>query len=396
MAVLARNVLWSCTLLATGFGALPANADDAPQPPPAATTPSSPSGEAKADPYAVPDGTPEQITDFLDDLRRSRKVFASREDAVDHAIKVQRALIAGADKILAQKTDEDTAYAAAEMKLQALGLLASAGIDGAMAEALKAARSLQKDEREDIAELAGEWVTELRVVGAPELEPAERTALVNEFLDAVKKTKYSRQSLSNAIRLGESLETNPDASIAAEYYADLSALMKSSLNSQYVEIAEYLDATVRRLRLPGNSMVVTGTTLAGQPFDWKTYKGKVVLVDFWATWCEACVAELPNIKANYDKYHAQGFDVVGISVDEDKDQLAAFLKSQQIPWTNLFAEGGEQPTASYYGISPLPTAILVGRDGKVLSLMARGEILNELLEKEFAKAPPASKPEPKK
>lgn len=138
----------------------------------------------EADPYAVPEGTPEEIMEFLEKLRRSRKSFATRADAVDHAIKVQRALIAGGSKILAQKTDEETAYAAAEMKLQALGLLASAGIDGAMEEALKASRELMKDQREEVAELATEWHGELRVMGAIELEPAARQALVEEYLAA--------------------------------------------------------------------------------------------------------------------------------------------------------------------------------------------------------------------
>lgn len=348
--------------------------------------------EKKADPYAVPDGTPEQITDFLDDLRRTRKAFATREDAVDHAIKVQRALIAGADKILAQKTDEDTAYAAVEMKLEALGLLASAGIDGAMDEALKAAKELMKDMREDIAELAQEWHGELRVMGAPELEPAERQALCDEFLAALKTAKYARSALADAIRLGEALESHPDNAVAADYYDKLCALLKVSPNPQHGEIAEILEANVRRLKLQGNAMLVQGTTLAGQPLDWAKYKGKVVLVDFWATWCGPCLQELPNVKENYEKYHKQGFDVVGISLDENKEQLADFLKEEQIPWTNLFAEKGDQPTARYYGITGIPTAILVGRDGKVISLNARAEILGELLEKEFAKAALPPKP----
>lgn len=345
----------------------------------------------KADPYAVPDGTPEQITDFLDSLRRTRKVFATREDAVDHAIKVQRALISGADKILAQKTDVDTAYAAVEMKLEALGLLASAGIDGAMEEALKAAKELMKDSREDIVELATEWQGELRVMGAPELEPAERTALCDEFLTALKTSKYARSALADAIRLGEALETHPDNAVAADYYDKLSATLKQSSNPQHSEIAEMLAANVRRLKLQGNAMIVQGTTLAGQPLDWAKYKGKVVLVDFWATWCGPCLQELPNVKDNYEKYHQQGFDVIGISLDENREQLTAFLSEEKIPWTNLFAEDGNQPTARYYGITGIPTGILVGRDGKVISLNARAEILGELLEREFAKPDPAAK-----
>ena len=111
-------------------------------------------------------------------------------------------------------------------------------------------------------------------------------------------------------------------------------------------------------------------------------RDKPVLVEFWATWCGPCRAELPNLKQCYAKYHDRGFDVVGVSLDQDVDTLKQFLAEEQIPWTNLFdpgAAGWDNPLAARYGIKAIPTAMLVDRQGKVLSTTARGPELERLL-----------------
>jgi peroxiredoxin len=118
-----------------------------------------------------------------------------------------------------------------------------------------------------------------------------------------------------------------------------------------------------------------------------------VLVDFWATWCGPCIGELPNLKAHYDAYHEAGFDVVGISLDDDPEALRQFVADQQIEWTTLIDpdpvnQGWENPIARQYGISGIPACILIDQEGKVVSLNARGEELGRLLE-ELLGPPPA-------
>lgn len=347
-----------------------------------------PAAAETADPYAVPDGTPEEITEFLEKLKRTRRNFKSRKEAVEHAIKVQWAISAAGDKILATKgIDNDTATEAAEMKFEALTLLANAGIEGALDAATKAAETLKADPRKEVAELAQETLDTLKILSAATLPEPERKALIKETLTAVSLTKYSAQSIGRAMQLGEVLEQLDDTQIAGDYYDQVAKLLAKSGNPRYIQIGEMLAGQVRRLKLPGNEIEVTGKTTEGKDFDWAAYKGKVVLVDFWATWCGPCRAELPNVKANYEKYHAKGFEVVAISLDEDREALAGFLKDEAIPWTNLVAipekdgEPAEQPTAKHYGVTSIPTAILVGKDGKVVSLNARGEALTELLDK---------------
>jgi thiol-disulfide isomerase/thioredoxin len=166
--------------------------------------------------------------------------------------------------------------------------------------------------------------------------------------------------------------------------------MAKSSNEQIQKMGESFAGTLRRLSLPGHPMEISGTLLNGKPFDQKTLAGKVVLVDFWATWCGPCVAEIPNVLEQYEKYHKDGFEVVGISLDQEREALEKFVTEQKLPWPILFEEpkgdGWQHPLATFYGISGIPTVVLIGRDGNVITLDARGEKLGERLDAIFKKA----------
>ena len=112
---------------------------------------------------------------------------------------------------------------------------------------------------------------------------------------------------------------------------------------------------------------------------------KPVLVDFWATWCGPCVREIPRLKKLYAEYHDKGFDIVGISGDNEAEPLEKFMEAKEIPWQCLYDRkaGRQQPMVEYYGIFAFPTCILIGRDGKVISMEARGPVLERLLEEQF-------------
>jgi peroxiredoxin len=122
----------------------------------------------------------------------------------------------------------------------------------------------------------------------------------------------------------------------------------------------------------------------------EAYKGKVVLVDFWATWCGPCRVEMPNVVSAYKKYHAQGFDVLGISLDRENsgDKLAKFAKDNDMPWPQVYdGKYWKAAVAEQYGIHSIPRPILVDGDtGVVLAEGpdARGEKLNAAIEKALA------------
>jgi peroxiredoxin/outer membrane lipoprotein-sorting protein len=114
---------------------------------------------------------------------------------------------------------------------------------------------------------------------------------------------------------------------------------------------------------------------SGKPVSLDQYRNKVVLVDFWATWCGPCVAELPNVVAAYNKFHAQGFDVLGVSLDRpgDEAKLRQFVRDKKMPWRQIYA-GGET-IARTYGVQAIPFTLLIGRDGRIAGVNLRGDDL---------------------
>ncbi|HWI56494.1 MAG TPA: TlpA disulfide reductase family protein [Bacillota bacterium] len=126
--------------------------------------------------------------------------------------------------------------------------------------------------------------------------------------------------------------------------------------------------------------------LDGKPLSIASYKGKVVLLDFWATWCGPCVRELPNVQKTYEKHHPKGFEIIGISLDEDEQKLKGFIKEKNMPWRQYFdGKGWENKLAAQYGVKSIPATYLLDGEGKIIAKDLRGEDLDQAV----AKALPA-------
>jgi thiol-disulfide isomerase/thioredoxin len=125
------------------------------------------------------------------------------------------------------------------------------------------------------------------------------------------------------------------------------------------------------------------TAMDGRKVDLKKLKGKLVLIDCWATWCRPCIAEFDNLKKMYQKYHAKGLEIIGITMDEAaaRPKVNELLKKHQLPWPQYFEGKGfnNNSIVQQQRVVSLPTVFLIDRKGNIVDRDARGERLEELI-----------------
>ena len=208
----------------------------------------------------------------------------------------------------------------------------------------------------------------------------ENLKLVDSFLGAIE---LYRQVYPDDRTSAESYTTS-----AIEQFQNVfTQILLQEVEPLVREYVEIYEGILRRWELLGKPMPIWGADLSGRPLEVQALEGKVVLLDFWATWCGPCIAEFPHLKLLYQKYKDKGLEIVGYSVDADEERLSAYLERNPLPWIMLSKESTERsglvPLSRYYGVKAVPVVLLRDRSGKTIMLDARGEKLDNMLETLF-------------
>jgi peroxiredoxin len=269
--------------------------------------------------------------------------------------------------------------------LRILGLALSLILSASLAQAA--------DAKEDLKELVGKIQTKLKAGKNTEKDLAENFAEFDKILAAHKAEKTDDvaqillmkamlylQVLDNeekglpilAQLKKEFPETKPGASVDK-----ILAGMEKQRGAKEVQ---------RKLAVGAQFPDFAEQGLDGKPLSIARFKGKVVLVDFWATWCGPCIVELPNVQAAYAKHHAKGFEIIGISLDSDRAKLDKFIADKQMTWPQYFdGKGWQSKLAGAYGVNSIPATYLLDSEGKIIAKNLRGEALEEAVAKALKK-----------
>ncbi|MBL9165754.1 MAG: TlpA family protein disulfide reductase [Planctomycetaceae bacterium] len=344
--------------------------------------------------FKIPDGGAAKIQEFMKNLAQTAPEGESEEDQMAFSVRALNTLVEAADRLLAAKPSADQAAQAFAYKIEALQALTAMDQADAGKKLEEVLATAREDKREPIVGLGWQNTIMYAISRWSNLDPKERDAFINLIVDKVKAgPKPIDVSIVQVTSM--QLDGADDKAVASLLEQVIPLFEKSDDKDLQSKLTEAnLPGMYRRLTLLGKPMKIEGTLLDGKPVDWESYRGKVVLVDFWATWCGPCRAEIPNVLEMYDAYHDQGFDVLGVSLDDTAAAAEKYVAENKLPWSSIFPKNEDQrgwsnPLVGYYGITGIPTAILVGKDGNVVNMNARGPVLGEELEKLLG--PPAEK-----
>ncbi|MBP7949227.1 MAG: redoxin domain-containing protein [Verrucomicrobiales bacterium] len=225
-------------------------------------------------------------------------------------------------------------------------------------------------------------------------DPRRWKVAANELMSKRARQQLGMKGMNEAdeTRLRKEILAAPDADEETKSTVSFAAAMDEEDDAKFKELAEAhkkafpdyrrngaLDGRIKRMEtqkaLKEKPLELSFTAVDGTEVDLAKLRGKVVLIDFWATWCGPCMAEVPNVVKTYEKLHEKGFEIVGISLDneEDKEKLLSTTKEKKMTWVQHFdGKGWKNELAQKYGINSIPAMWLVNKKGMVVNFNARG------------------------
>ena len=321
-----------------------------------------------------------QLKHFVEKIDSIKPADRGEQEMMVHQRKVARTVVAAAKKVLSQKISDPDAMQSVFFQLEGLRILEELGEPQAGQLLAKAVAAAQADPREDVQAIGTKFMVESGFFLWATWGEDEKTAHIENIIQDLSAHKPDGNQINTLRKVVEFLGDEKAEKHAQKLMAKLMPHFRTSADPQIQQEIVSLQGVERRMKLPGNKIELDGTMLDGTDLDWSSYRGKVVLVDFWATWCVPCRQEVPHVLKMYRAYHDKGFEVLGISLDKNPEQARSYIKQTKIPWPTLFSDkpserGWKHPMAVRYGVGGIPRAILVDRDGKVVHMTAHGENL---------------------
>jgi thiol-disulfide isomerase/thioredoxin len=318
----------------------------------------------EGNPYlAKPNQSPTQLTDWVLRMLDKPKTIQGRPGFA-------AAIVDACDRVLADKSaTEPQQLVAIENKLAILHKAACAGDDALDKQLVAFVAQLKDDSRPRVAREIAFFAQERKVLDASEAEPAEIAALLKEMQDYYAKEKLASKHLRMASATIDLVNKLEEGDAREKHFTDFGNLFAKSSDKELARYGKKLakKPETKESDLIGKPLELAGNLADGIPFAWEKYRGKVVVVDFWATWCGPCRKEMPNVKAFLDKNKARGFEVVGVSVDKDLEALETFLDENDLPWETLAGEEA-QAAAEKYGVRAIPTMMLIDQKGNIVAV----------------------------
>ncbi len=308
---------------------------------------------------------------------------------------LQNGLVSEPDELLAQAKGlftrpEDRNFPELMMLLQASQVLNQMGFSDA-AKQVDALLVAEYRDSSDPQLRAEAWNVETRGSQALDNYLNAFRSLGTEAFDSVAALAAAR-GLLEAFPSTQTLEQLAGTITNIEYGGQLALSQQlAELIRQYAErigptapveaVESVLAGHEARFALLDKPLALDGIVgFDDQPFAWSDYAGKVVLVDFWATWCMPCLQEIPNMRAVYQDLQKEGFEVISINMDENLPAAKTFVEKQAFPWRTFRASdrerlGFKSAFAKQFGVSAIPFMLLIDRDGLVTAIHVRGDKL---------------------
>jgi peroxiredoxin len=214
---------------------------------------------------------------------------------------------------------------------------------------------------------------------------ADAKEILRKYLDSPLPKKSSDESLA--------LMSIANTCLAEDKFDEAEATLRKAVAIEGIDprmkkSAEDLIArleTMKKLKIGAEILDFNATDMAGKKISPSDYRGKVVLLDFWATWCAPCRAEMPNVKKIYATYHGKGFDIIGVSMDNNRQALESYLKEQDMKWRQIYdGKGWQAELGKVFAVSAIPTTLLIDKQGKIRHKNLRGKELGKAVEKLLA------------